>query len=108
MKLPKPILDLVDMINAGPGRSTTGVMGVYYYVDDVAEAVRALRAERPPRRARVLAGAVSRDRAARSTRGQSIVRWVTAGRRPVRDHRRLRAVHLLGRVVADRWWEARS
>ena len=78
MKLPKPILDLVDRINAGPRGKYRGVMGVYYYVDDVVEAVRALRSS-GHRDVRVFSPVPYHDIERALGQGQSIVRWVTLG-----------------------------
>jgi len=78
MKLPKPILDLVDMINAGPRAKHRGVMGVFYYVDDVTEAVRALR-QTGHRDLRVYSPVPYHDIERALEQGQSIVRWVTLG-----------------------------
>jgi ActD protein len=78
MKLPKPILDLVDMINAGPKVKYRGVMGVFYYVDDVTEAVRALR-QTGHRDLRVYSPVPYHDVERALEQGQSIVRWVTLG-----------------------------
>jgi len=78
MKLLKPILDLVDMINAGPRAKHRGVMGVFYYVDDVTEAVRALR-QTGHRDLRVYSPVPYHDIERALEQGQSIVRWVTLG-----------------------------
>ena len=78
MKLPKPILDLVDMINAGPRVKYRGVMGVFYYVDDVTEAVRTLR-QSGHRDLRVYSPVPYHDVGKALEQGQSIVRWVTLG-----------------------------
>jgi molybdopterin-containing oxidoreductase family membrane subunit len=78
MKLPKPILDLVDLINAGPQGKHHGVMGVFYYVDDATEAVRALRAS-GLRDVRVYSPVPYHDIERALDQGPSIVRWVTLG-----------------------------
>lgn len=78
MKLPKPLLDLVDMINRGPQAKHRGVMGVYYYVDDVAEAVRALRSS-GYRDVRVFSPVPYHEIERALDQGQSIVRWVILG-----------------------------
>ena len=78
MKLPKPILDLVDMINTGPKVRHRGVMGVFYYVDDVTEAVRALR-QSGHRDLRVYSPVPYHDIERALEQKQSIVRWVTLG-----------------------------
>ena len=78
MKLPKPILDLVDMINAGPKVQYHGVMGVFYYVDDATEAVRALRGS-GHRDVRVFSPVPYHEIERALDQGQSIVRWVTLG-----------------------------
>jgi hypothetical protein len=78
MKLPKPILDLVDMINAGPKAKHRGVMGVYYYVDDAADTVRTLRAA-GHRDVRVFSPVPYHEIERALDHGQSIVRWVTLG-----------------------------
>lgn len=78
MKLPKPILDLVDAINAGPKVKYRGVMGVFYYVDDVTDAVRALR-QTGHRDLRVYSPVPYHDIEKALEQGQSIVRWVTLG-----------------------------
>ncbi|MGH7730755.1 MAG: DUF3341 domain-containing protein [Candidatus Eiseniibacteriota bacterium] len=78
MKLPKPILDLVDAINAGPKGQYRGVMGVFYYVDDATEAVRALRLN-GHRNVRVYSPVPHHDIERALEQGQSIVRWVTLG-----------------------------
>ena len=78
MKLPKPILDLVDMINAAPKVNYRGVLGVFYYVDDVTDAVRALR-QTGHRDLRVYSPVPYHDIERALEQGQSIVRWVTLG-----------------------------
>ena len=78
MKLPKPILDLVDMINAGPKVKYRGVLGVFYYVDDVTDAVRTLR-QTGLRDVRVYSPVPHHDIERALEQGQSIVRWVTLG-----------------------------
>ena len=78
MKLPKLILDLVDRINAGPQGKHHGVMGVFYYVDDATEAVRALRSS-GHRDVRVFSPVPYHAIERATDQGQSIVRWVTLG-----------------------------
>jgi molybdopterin-containing oxidoreductase family membrane subunit len=78
MKLPKPILDLVDMINAGPRGKHRGVLGVFYYVDDVTEAIRALR-QTGHEDLRVYSPVPYHDVEKALDQKQSIVRWVTLG-----------------------------
>ncbi len=78
MKLPKPLLDLVDAINAGPRMKYRGVMGVFYYVDDVAETVRTLR-QSGHRDLRVFSPVPHHDIERALEQGPSIVRWVTLG-----------------------------
>jgi len=76
MKLPKPLLDLVDRINAGPIGKHHGVMGVFYYVDDATEAVRSLR-QAGHRDVRVYSPVPHHDIERALDQGPSIVRWVT-------------------------------
>lgn len=78
MKLPQPLLDLVDRINAGPTVKHHGVMGVFYYVDDVTDAVRALR-QSGHRDLRVYSPVPYHDIEQALEQGTSIVRWVTLG-----------------------------
>jgi molybdopterin-containing oxidoreductase family membrane subunit len=78
MKLPKPILDLVDMINAAPKGPFRGVMGVFYFVDDATDAVRTLRQSGHPD-LRVYSPVPYHDIERAVDQGQSIVRWVTLG-----------------------------
>ena len=78
MKLPKPILDLVDTINAPPQGPFRGVMGVFHFVDDATEAVRALR-QSGHRDLRVYSPVPHHDIERALEQGQSIVRWVTLG-----------------------------
>jgi len=78
MKLPKLILDLVDRINSGPQGKHHGVMGIFYYVDDATEAVRALRSS-GHRDVRVFSPVPYHEIERALDQGQSIVRWVTLG-----------------------------
>lgn len=78
MKLPKPLLEFVDRIIAGPPARHRGVMGVFYYVDDVTEAVRALR-QSGHADLRVYSPVPYHDVERALEQGQSLVRWVTFG-----------------------------
>ena len=78
MKLPQPILALVDRIIAGPKVKHRGVMGVFYFVDDVTEAVRTLR-QSGHRDLRVFSPVPYHDVERAVEQGPSIVRWVTLG-----------------------------
>jgi ActD protein len=78
MKLPRPILELVDTIVAGPAVAHRGVLGVYYYVDDVAAAVRTLR-QAGHRDVRVLSPVPYHEIERALDQGPSLVRWVTFG-----------------------------
>jgi hypothetical protein len=78
MKLPAPLLKLVDTVIAGPTVSYRGVLGVYYYVDDVVAAVRTLR-QAGHRDVRVLSPVPHHDIERALDQGQSLVRWVTFG-----------------------------
>ena len=76
MKMPQPILHLVDQLIAGPKVKHHGVMGVFYYVDDVTEAVRALR-QSGHRDVRVFSPVPHHDIERALDQGPSLVRWVT-------------------------------
>ncbi|HKQ58763.1 MAG TPA: DUF3341 domain-containing protein [Candidatus Eisenbacteria bacterium] len=78
MKLPAPLLKLVDAIIAGPKVSHRGVMGVFYYVDDVVAAVGTLR-QAGHRDVRVLSPVPYHDIERALDQKQSLVRWVTFG-----------------------------
>lgn len=78
MKLPRLILDLVDTIVAGPAVTHRGVLGVYYYVDDVTAAVRTLR-QAGHRDVRVLSPVPYHEIERALDQGPSLVRWVTFG-----------------------------
>ena len=78
MKLFQPILTLVDRLIAGPSVKHRGVLGVFYYVDDVTEAVRALR-QSGHRDLRVYSPVPYHDIERALDQGPSLVRWVTFG-----------------------------
>lgn len=78
MTLPRPILDLIDRIVAGPQSKHCGVLGVFYYVDDATAAVRALR-QLGHRDLRVYSPVPHHDIERALEQGPSLVRWVTLG-----------------------------
>jgi molybdopterin-containing oxidoreductase family membrane subunit len=78
VSLLKPIFGLVDKLIAGPPAKFTGVMGVYYYVDDVTETVRTLR-QSGHGNLRVFSPVPYHDVERALDQGPSIVRWVTLG-----------------------------
>ncbi len=78
MKLFKPLFPLVDRIIAGAPPKAAGVMGVFYYVDDVAAAVRSLR-QGGHRDVRVYSPVPYHEIERALDQGPSIVRWVTFG-----------------------------
>jgi hypothetical protein len=70
------IMKLLERLaNPDPGRFN-GVMGVYYYVDDAAEAVRALR-QMGHRNVSVFSPVPHHEIEAALEQGPSLVRWVT-------------------------------
>lgn len=78
MNLLKPLFPLIDKLVAPPSEKFTGVMGVFYYVDDVTEAVRALR-QTGHGNLRVLSPVPYHDVERALEQGPSIGRWVTLG-----------------------------
>ena len=70
------IARLVDTLLAGPAIRHEGVMGVYYYVDDVAEAVSTLRQQGHPGLS-VFSPVPHHMIEKALGQGQSLVRWVT-------------------------------
>jgi hypothetical protein len=78
MKLLKPLFPLLDKLIAAPSGKFTGVMGVFYYVDDVTEAVRALR-QTGHQDLRVYSPVPYHDVERALGQGPSIGRWVTLG-----------------------------
>lgn len=78
MNLLKPVFDLIDRIVAGPPAKFRGVMGVFYFVDDVTEAVRSLR-QTGHRNLRVYSPIPYHEVERALEQGPSIVRWVTFG-----------------------------
>ncbi|MEK7330207.1 MAG: quinol:electron acceptor oxidoreductase subunit ActD, partial [Candidatus Eisenbacteria bacterium] len=78
MKPFQPVLDLVDRIIAGPPAKFRGVMGVFYYVDDVTAAVRTLR-QTGHEDLRVYSPVPYHAVERALEQGPSIVRWVTLG-----------------------------
>jgi hypothetical protein len=73
----KPVFDLIDKIIAGPSLKHRGVMGIFYYVDDVTEAVRALR-QLGHHDLRVYSPVPYHDVEQALDQRPSLVRWVTA------------------------------
>ena len=73
----QPIFRLIDKIIAGPTVKYRGVMGVFYYVDDVTDAVRALR-QQGHQDVRVYSPVPHHDVEKALDQGPSLVRWVTA------------------------------
>ncbi len=67
---------LVDGLLKGPPPRYRGVMGVFYYVDDATEAVRALR-QVGHRRLSVFSPVPYHDLEKAMEKGESLVRWVT-------------------------------
>jgi molybdopterin-containing oxidoreductase family membrane subunit len=78
MKAFKPVLDLVDRIIAGPPAKFRGVMGVFYYVDDVTAAVRTLR-QVGHKDLRVYSPVPYHDVERALEQGPTLVRWITLG-----------------------------
>jgi hypothetical protein len=76
MSLFKPALDLIDSVIAGPPATFRGVLGVFAYVDDAADAVRALR-QVGHKDLRVYSAVPFHDIERALEQGPSIVRWVT-------------------------------
>ena len=74
----KPLFGLIDKIVAGPPAKFTGVMGVFYYVDDVTEAVRALR-QTGHANLRVYSPVPYHDVERALEQGPTVGRWVTLG-----------------------------
>jgi hypothetical protein len=69
---------LIDRALAGPPRRYEGVMGIFYYVDDAAEAVRALR-QLGHRDVSVFSPVPHHEIERALEQGPSLVRWVTFG-----------------------------
>ncbi len=78
MSLLQPVYKLIDAIIAGPPAKYQGVMGIFYYVDDATEAVRALR-QTGHKGLRVYSPVPHHDIERALEQGPSIVRWVTLG-----------------------------
>jgi ActD protein len=78
MSLFKPVFALIDAIIAGPPATFRGVMGVFTYVDDVSEAVRALR-QVGHKDLRVYSPVPYHDIERALEQGPSVGRWVTLG-----------------------------
>ena len=78
MNLLKPLFGLIDRLVTGPPARFTGVMGVFYYVDDVTEAVRALR-QTGHKDLRVYSPIPYHDVERALEQGPTLVRWVTFG-----------------------------
>ena len=78
MKILKPLFPLIDRLVAGGPVKASGVMGVFYYVDDVTEAVRALR-QTGYQNLRVLSPVPYHDIERALDQGPSLVRWLTFG-----------------------------
>ncbi len=76
MKMMQPVLELVDRIIAGSPATHRGVLGVFYYVDDVTAAVRTLR-QAGHRDVRVLSPVPYHDIERALDQGRSLVRWIT-------------------------------
>ena len=70
--------NLIDKLLAGPPTKYQGVMGIFYYVDDVTEAVRSLR-QVGHKDLSVFSPVPHHDIEAALEQGPSIVRWVTFG-----------------------------
>ena len=68
--------DLIEKLLAGPRHRYQGVMGVFYYVDDAAAAVRALRRLGHQRLA-VFSPVPHHEIEQALDQGPSLVRWVT-------------------------------
>lgn len=78
MKLLARLNPLIDGIIAGPKPTGRGVLGIFYYVDDVTEAVGALR-QLGHRDLRVYSPVPHHGIERALEQGPSIVRWVTLG-----------------------------
>jgi hypothetical protein len=78
MKIFKPLFPLIDRLVAGAPAKAMGVMGVFYYVDDVTEAVRALR-QTGHTNLRVYSPVPYHEVERALDQGPSLVRWVTFG-----------------------------
>ena len=76
MSLLKPIENLLEKLLAGPPQKYRGVMGVFYYVDDAADAVRSLQ-QLGHRRLSVYSPVPHHEIEKALGQGQSLVRWVT-------------------------------
>jgi hypothetical protein len=72
----KALGNLIDKLLAGPPTKYQGVMGIFYYVDDVTEAVRSLR-QVGHKDLSVFSPVPHHDIEAALEQGPSIVRWVT-------------------------------
>ncbi|MBI1797018.1 MAG: DUF3341 domain-containing protein [Candidatus Eisenbacteria bacterium] len=78
MKIFAPLFPLIDKLNAVPRSTARGVLGVYYYVDDAAAAVTALR-QLGHRDLRVYSPVPYHQIERALEQGPSVVRWVTLG-----------------------------
>jgi hypothetical protein len=78
MRIFKPLFPLIDRLVAGAPAKAVGVMGVFYYVDDVTEVVRALR-QTGHANLRVYSPVPYHDVERALEQGPSLVRWVTFG-----------------------------
>jgi hypothetical protein len=76
VSLLRPVENLIEKLLAGPKTRYQGVMGVYYYVDDAAAAVRALR-QLGHQRLAVFSPVPHHEIEKALDQGQSLVRWVT-------------------------------
>ena len=72
----KPLERLVERLLQGPPTRFRGVMGVFYYVDDVASAVRALR-QMGHENLSVFSPVPYHDIESALGQGPSLVRWIT-------------------------------
>jgi len=73
----KPLYDLIEKLLKGPPAKYRGVMGIYYFVDDAAGAVRVLR-QMGHKQMSVFSPVPHHDIERALEQGPSLVRWVTA------------------------------
>jgi hypothetical protein len=78
MKFLEPLFPLVDSLIDPPKVTARGAMGIFYYVDDAAQAVTALR-QLGHRDLRVYSPVPHHEIERALEQGQSIGRWVTLG-----------------------------
>lgn len=72
----KPLLALIDKLATWPAGRYQGVMGIFFYVDDAADAVRTLR-QAGHRRLSVISPIPHHQIEQALDQGPSLVRWVT-------------------------------